>query len=229
MTYNAVIYANSLTDRDKKLTDVFGRLRLNNLKLQPDKCDFLTKEVTFLGHKISEFGVEPDSRKIQAISNFPCPKTAKQLKSFLGLAGCYRRYVPLFSKIAAPVHILLKKDAKYVWDEEQDISFQTLKQRLVSQPILQYPDFSREFILTTDASNEGAGAVLSQGEVGRDLPIAYASRSFNTAEKNYSTVEKELAAIVWGIKHFRPYLYGRKFKIVRYHLIYLLTEKRFTT
>jgi len=87
----------------------------------------------------------------------------------------------------------------------------------MSQPILQYPDFSRDFILTTDASNEGPVAVLSQGQIGKDLPIAYASRKFNKAERNYSTVGKELAAIVWGIKHFRPYLYGRNFKIVSDH------------
>jgi hypothetical protein len=87
----------------------------------------------------------------------------------------------------------------------------------MSQPILQHPDFSREFILTTEATNDGAGALLSQGQISKGLPIAYASRSFNKAEKNYSTVEKELAAIVWGIKHFRPYLYGRKFKIVSNH------------
>jgi hypothetical protein len=112
---------------------------------------------------------------------------------------------------------LLKKDAKYVWEEGQEIAFHTLKQKLMSQPILQYPDFSKEFILTTDASNGGAGAVLSQGHIGKDLPIANASRSFNKAERNYSTVEKELEAIVWGIKHFRPYLYGRKFKVVIDH------------
>jgi hypothetical protein len=87
----------------------------------------------------------------------------------------------------------------------------------MSQPSLQYPDFSREFILTTDVSNEGAGAVMSHGQTGKDLPIAYANRKFNKAERNYSTVEKELAAIVWGIKHFRPYLYGRKFKIMSDH------------
>jgi hypothetical protein len=100
-----------------------------------------------------------------------------------------------------------------LWEENQEIAFHALKQKLMSQPILQYPDFSREFILTTDASNDGAGAVLSQGQIGKDLLIAYASRSFNKAEKNYRTAEKELAAIVWGVKHFRPYLYGRKFKI----------------
>ena len=89
-----------------------------------------------------------------------------------------------------------------MWEESQEMAFRTLKQRLLSQPILQYPDFSREFILTTDTSNDGAGAVLSQGQIGKDLPIAYASRSFNKAERNYSTVEKELAAILWGINHF---------------------------
>ena len=104
-----------------------------------------------------------------------------------------------------------------MWGESQENAFRTLKQKLMSKPILQYPDFSREFIITTDASNEGAGAVLSQGEVGKDLPIAFASRTFNRSERNYSTVEKELAAIVWGIKYFRPYLYGRKFKVLSDH------------
>ena len=212
-----VVYANSLIDHDRKLRDVFGRLRKHNLKLQPDKCEFLRKEVVFLGHKISEHGVEPDTRKVEAITNFPTPKTAKQLKSFLGLVGYYRKFIPQFSKIATPLHQLLKKDAKYVWEENQEAAFRALQQKLISQPVLQYPDFSREFILTKDASNDSAGAVLSQGQIGKDLPIAYASRRFNKAEKNYSTVQKELAAIVWGIKHFHPYLYGRKFKIVSDH------------
>jgi len=103
-----------------------------------------------------------------------------------------------------------------VWVESQEVAFHTLKQKL-SQPVLQYPYFSKEFILTTDASNDGAGAVLSQGQIGKDLPIAYASRSFNKAESNYSTVEKELAATVWGKNHFQPYLYGREFRTVSDH------------
>jgi hypothetical protein len=162
-----VIYANSLVDHDRKLREVFRRLRKHNLKLQPDKCEFLRKEVIFLGHKISEQGVEPDNHKVEAIKNFPKPNMAKQLKSFLGLAGYYRRFIPQFSKIATPLHKLLKKDAKYVWEEDQEAAFRTLKQKLMSQPILQYPDFSREFVLTTDASNEGAGTVLSQGPIGK--------------------------------------------------------------
>jgi hypothetical protein len=104
-----VLYANSLVDHNRKLRDVFRRLRRNNLKLQLDKCEFLRKEVTFLGHKISERGVEPDNRKVEAIMNFPRPNTTKQLKGFLGLAGYYRKFVPHFSKIAAPLHKLLKK------------------------------------------------------------------------------------------------------------------------
>ena len=176
---------------------MFRRLRKYNLKLQQDKCEFLPKEGTFFGHKFTERGVEPDARKVESVKNFPTPKTVKQLKSFVGLVGYYRKFIPQFSKIAAPLHKLLKKDAKYVWEESHEVAFHTLKQKLTSPPILQYPDFSREFILTTDASNDGAGAVLSQGPIGKDLPIAYASRSFNKAERNYSTVEKELAAIVW--------------------------------
>jgi len=160
-----VIYANSLVDHDRKLRDVFRRLRKYNLKFQQDKCEFLPKEVTFFGHKISERGVEPDARKIESVKNFPTPKTVKQLKTFVGLVGYYRKFIPQFSKIAAPLHKLIKKDAKYVWEESHDVAFHTLKQKLTSPPILQYPDFSREFIVTTDASNDGAGAVLSQGPI----------------------------------------------------------------
>jgi hypothetical protein len=212
-----VIYAKSLSEHDDKLRDVFGRIRKYNLKLQPDKCEFLRTEVSYLGHVITEDGVRPDPKKVEVIENFPRPTSTKQLKSFLGMASYYRKFISKFSKIAAPLYMLLKKDAHFEWLDDQENAFQGLKQKLMSQPILQYPDFAREFILTTDASNEGIGAVLSQGQIGKDLPIAYASRNLNKAEKNYSTSEKELLAIVWGIKHFRPSLYGRKFKIASDH------------
>jgi len=117
------IYANSLVDHDKKLRDVFRRLRKNNIKLEPDKCEFLRKEVTFLGHKISESAVEPDNRKVEAIENFPQPNTVKQLKRVVGLTGYYRRFVPHFSKIAAPLHRLLKRDAKFAWGRTKKLSF----------------------------------------------------------------------------------------------------------
>ena len=129
----------------------------------------------------------------------------------------YRRFIPRFSTIAAPLHKLLKKGAKYEWTDAQEQAFRGLQSRLISPPILRYPDYSRKFILTTDASGEGVGAVLSQGEIGKDFPIAFASRSLNKAERNYSTTEKELLAIVWGVRYFRPYLYGTKFTIVTDH------------
>lgn len=212
-----VVYATSLAEHDTKLREVLGRLRRYKLKLQPKKCEFLRKEVSYLGHVITENGVKPDPAKVNALHKFPTPSTARQLKAFLGMAGYNRKFIQNFSRIASPLHKLLKKDAKFEWAEDQENAFQKLKSRLTTQPILQYPDFAREFILTTDASIEGLGAVLSQGEVGKDLPIAYASRSLSKAESNYSTSEKELLAIIWGVKYFRPYLYGSKFKIVTDH------------
>jgi hypothetical protein len=203
---DVVLYAKSLAEHDVKLREVFARFRKYNLKLQPDKCEFLRKEVHYLGHLITEEGVPPDPAKVEAIERFPTPENEEQLKSFLGMTSDYRKFIPKFSKIAAPLHALLRKDVKFERASKQENAFQNLKSRLTTKPILQCPDFSKEFILTTDASNQGIGAVLSQGIIGKDLPIAYASRNMNKAEQNYTSSEKELLAIVWGIKHFRPYL-----------------------
>ena len=139
----------------------------------------------------------------------------------------YRRFIPGCSKIASPLCKLLKKDTKFEWVEAQGNTFQHLKAKLTKQPILQYPDFSKEFVLTTDASSQGLGAVLSQGPNGKDLPVVYASHSLNKAELHYTTSEKELLAIVWATKYFRPYLYGRKFKIVSDHkpLVWIMNVK----
>jgi hypothetical protein len=212
-----VIFGNTLHDHNEKLRDVLDRLRKHNLKLQLDKCEFLRKELTFLEHVVSKHGVKPDGRKVEAVRNFPVPTNTREVKGFLGLAGYYRRFVPNFSKIAKPLTKLLSKGTTYVWNDETNESFNKLKELLITEPILQYPDFKQPFVLTTDASNDAIGAVLSQGPIGKDLPIAYASRTLNNAEKNYSTTEKELLAIVWGCKHFRQYLYGRKFTIVTDH------------
>jgi hypothetical protein len=121
----------------------------------------------------------------------------------------------------------LKNNTPFIWNADTDKAFNTLKQLLTSQPLLQYPDFSKPFILTTDASNDALGAVLSQGDIGRDLPVAYASRKLGKAKRNYSTVEKELLAIVYGCKHFKPYLLGRKFTVVTDHrpLVWIFNAK----
>ena len=205
-----VIYAKSLLEHDSKVRLVFDRFRESNLKLKPEKCEFLRKEVSYLGHVISENGVLPDETKTKVIDEFPTPQTVKQLRSFLGLMSYYRRFIQGFSKLAAPLHKLLQKDARYEWTDEQERAFRSLKSKLISPPILRYPDYSRRFVLTTDASNEGLGAVLSQGEIGKDLPVAFASRSLNKAERNYSTTEKELLAIVWGVYVFQTVLVRNK-------------------
>lgn len=212
-----VLYASSLEEHHEKLREIFDRLRKYNLKIQPDKCEFLRKEVTYLGHLVTEKGIKPDPKKIEIARNFPQPKSQRDIKSFLGFAGYYRRFIRDFSRISQPLNILLKQDAKFEWTSLQQESFEKLKNILTSEPLLQYPDFEKEFVLTTDASDKAIGAVLSQGEIGKDLPIAYASRTLNKAETRYSTIERELLAIVWSVKQFRPYIYGRTFKIVTDH------------
>lgn len=215
---DVVCYGRSLKEHNEKLRAIFDRLREHNLKLQPDKCEFLRKEVIFLGHCITDKGIKPDMAKVEKVKFFPLPRTTKELKGFLGLVGYYRKFIAKFSKIAKPLHELLKKGVAYNWGERQNNAFEELKERLINPPILQYPDFTKPFIVTTDASNEALGAVLSQGEkIGEDLPVAYASRSLNKAEMNYSTTEKELLAIVFSVKQFRPYIYGRRFTVVTDH------------
>ena len=212
-----VIYAESLEDHSRKLKKLFGRLKTAGLTLQPDKCLFLRKEVGYLGHVISEQGVRPDPRKTLAVSDFPRPINAKNIKQFLGLAGYYRRFIPDFAKIARPIHYLLQKENKFIWRVAQESTFLALKQKLCSQPLLQYPDFNLPFVVTTDASDFALGGVLSQGPIGKDLPIAYTSRALINAELNYTTTKKELLAIIHAVKQFRPYLYGRKFTLVTDH------------
>lgn len=191
-----IIYANSITDHSDKLQAVFDRLRTFNLKLQPSKCSFMRKEVNYLGHVITDQGVKPNPQKIQCVLNFPVPKNEKEVKSFLGLSGYYRRFVPGYGRIAKPLTTLLKKDNPFQWTDLCQASFDELKAILTTEPLLQYPDFSRPFNLTCDASNYAIGCVLSQGPIGSDPPIAYASRTLNRAEQNYNTTEKELCAIV---------------------------------
>ncbi|CAK1587698.1 unnamed protein product [Parnassius mnemosyne] len=214
---DCIIYSHDLQSHMGKLRLVFERFRDFNLKLQLDKCEFLRREVTYLGHVITDKGVSPNPDKVKSVSNYPIPKNPKEIKSFLGLVGYYRRFIDNFSKITKPLTSLLKRDVNFNWTQEQTQAFNLLKEKLTSAPLLQYPDFSQPFIVTTDASNYAVGAVLSQGPIGKDKPIAYASRTLNKQEGNYSTTEKELLAILFAVKTFRPYIYGNKFKIVTDH------------
>lgn len=212
-----IIFSTSLQEHITNIKTVFSRLRENNLKIQLDKSEFLRKSVEFLGHVITPDGIKPNPRKIEAIQKFPIPRTPKEIKSFLGLIGYYRKFIKNFAQLTKPLTNCLKKNNKVEHTLEFTQSFETCKNILMNDPILQHPDFSKQFNLTTDASNFAIGAVLSQGPIGKDLPIAYASRTLNPAELNYSTIEKELLAIVWATKYFRPYLFGTRFKIITDH------------
>ena len=212
-----IIFSTSLDEHLVRIKSVFDRLRESNFKIQLDKSEFFKKSVQYLGHIITQEGVKPNPDKISIIKNFPIPRTQKDIKSFLGLLGYYRKFIRDFAKLTKPMTMCLKKGASIKHDEEFIKSFNTAKEILTNDPILQFPDFSKEFVLTTDASNVAIGAVLSQGTIPHDKPVAYASRTLNDTETKYSTVEKELLAIVWACKHFRPYLYGRKFTIYTDH------------
>ena len=212
-----IIFSVSLEEHLLNLREVFDRLRATNFKIQLDKSEFLRKEVAYLGHIITPTGIKPNPDKIIAIKNYPIPKTSKQLKGFLGLLGYYRKFVNRFSDLTKPLTKCLKKGASITHNKEFVDCFESCKNLLMNEPILQYPDFEKTFNLTTDASNVAIGAVLSQGSIGNDLPIAYASRTLNESEQNYSTIEKELLAIVYAVKYFRPYLFGRHFNVITDH------------
>jgi hypothetical protein len=214
---DVLVLGETLAEHHAKLRQVLEQFRKFGIKVEPDKCEFLRAELTYLGHVISEDGVKPDPKKIEAVIRFPVPDKEKDIKAFLGLAGYYRKFIPHFSTIAKPFTTLLTKEIPWKWTSEEQRSFDLLKSKLTEIPVLQYPDFQKPFILTTDTSGYGLGAVLSQGMVGKDRPVAYASRTLNSAELNYSTVEKECLALVWACKHFRPYLLGRKFQIFTDH------------
>jgi hypothetical protein len=181
----------------------------------------LCKTVHYLGHVISSEGVAPDPAKIESIVNFLRPNIVVELQSFLGLASYYRRFIKDFSSIAHPLLEQTKGKPKpkdlIVWGGLEIVAFERLRTSLVTESVLAYPDFTKEFLIYTDASNYGAGAVLSEMHEGKDRPIAYASRHFNKAELNYSTIEKEAAAVVFGIQRFRHYLQDKPFVIISDH------------
>lgn len=219
-----ICFGRSLDIHNKNLIDIFERLRKVNLKVNPSKCQFLKKELLYLGHLVSSKGVQPDPEKTKVIKNYPKPQSSDEVKRFVAFANYYRKFVPNFAEITIPLNKLCRKGVKFEWTNECENAFKHLKELLCNPPILQYPDFSTEseFILHTDASGKAIGVVLCNKN---DLPIAYASRTLNKAEVNYPTIEKELLAIVWAVRYFRPYLFGKHFKIFTDHkpLVYLFS------
>lgn len=226
-----VVFGCSLNHHQKNLMRVFEALRKYNLKLNPAKCQFLQTDVTYLGHHITNNGILPDPSKFSVIRQYPVPENVDDVRRFVSFCNYYRRFVENFAKIANPLYRLLRKNVPFVWTQSCQVAFDTLKQKLMEPPILQYPDFTKEFRLRTDASDIACGAVLSQIVDGHDLPICYASTAFNKADKHKHPSLKECIAIHWAIEFFKPYLYGRKFTIYTDHkpLVYLFNMKNPTS
>ena len=221
-----VIFSSSVFQHLQRLEVVLGRLRKEGLKAKFEKCTFFQKEVKYLGHVISSEGVSTDPEKIEAVSKWKRPRHVSELRSFLGFASYYRRFVEGFAQLASPLHKLVaeltsKRSRKGLeqalgasWTSQCEDSFEALKSRLVSAPVLAYADFSRPFILEVDASHSGLGAVLSQ-ETDRGIqPVAYASRGLRPTERNmdnYSSMKLEFLALKWAMtEKFREYLLGHK-------------------
>ena len=193
-----------------RLEHVWKRFEDANLKLKPSKCLLFQKEIKFLGHVVSEAGVQTDPEKTKTIKEWPTPTNVKHVRSFLGLCSYYRKFVLGFADIARPLHKLCEKGRLFVWDTECEESFTRLKETLSTTPILGYPRLNMPFILDTDASNEAIGAVLSQEQDGSERVIAYFSKSLNKHEMNYCVSRKELLAVVQSLKKFHTYLYGQR-------------------
>ena len=210
---DVIIFSKTFEGMLDNLREVLLRLRSANLKLNPKKCSLFSRKVRYLGHIVSEEGLTTDTEKTSAVESWPIPKNKKQVRSFLGFCSYYRRFVKGFSSLAKPLFKLTENHTKFVWTESCQEAFITLKRALISSPILSFPSEEGEFILDTDASNHGVGAVLSQKQNGQEKVIAYFSRVLNKSERNYCVTRRELLAIVSSMKSFHHYLYGRKFLV----------------
>ncbi len=213
-----IIYSKTFSDHLHDIEQVFLRLEQHGLKLKLKKCHFGATEVPYLGHLVSRNGLKPDPKKVDAVKRYPAPKNPKEVRQFLGLTSYYRRFIKSYACIAEPLYWLTKKAAKFLWTESCQSAFKALVDKIVSAPILIFPDFSKPFLLQTDASGIGIGAVLSQsGQDGLEHPVAFASRTLTRAERRYPPIDQECLAIYWAIQHFRPYLYGNQFMVETDH------------
>ena len=218
-----LIYSKSDKEHEEHLRIVLQRLRDHKLYAKFSKCAFWLRKVPFLGHVISDEGISVDPGKVQEVLDWKSPRTVHQIRSFLGLAGYYRRFIPNFSKISKPMTKLLEKDSKFVWSEECEEAFQTLKKLLTTAPVLAQPNLEKPFDVYCDASGTGIGAVLMQeGRV-----IAYASRQLRDHEEHYPTHDLELLSVVHALKIWRHYLLGNLVHIYTDHksLKYLFTQQ----
>ncbi len=215
----------------RNLTELFMQMSGRDLKLKPSKCFFAQEHVSYLGHQISRKGIVPDPDRTRTFREFPKPKTVKDVRSFLGFAGFYRRFVENFAKIAQPLTMLLKKNQLFIWGESQQKAFEEIKDKVLKPPVLAHYDPEAKVVLRTDSCMYGLGGHLIQVPSYENRAegqlLACTSRTLSTAEKNYSITDLECLAIVFSIEKFRPYLFGRHFLVETDHhaLCYLMRKK----
>jgi hypothetical protein len=204
-----LVKSQSMQEHIEHLRQVLQRMREQKLYAKPSKCEFGKSELKFLGHIVSRQGVKPDPGKVKALQDWPVPQTVHELRSFMGLANYFRRFVRGFSRTAVPLTNLLNSKGKLVdWGPEQDIAFQQLKAALASAPVLRVADPRRPFLLNCDASDHAIGGVLLQEFAGALHPIAFHSRKLNSAERNYTVTEREMLSIVECVKEWSHYIAG---------------------
>lgn len=238
-----IIFSSTFEEHLERLQAVFERLQQHNLKLKPSKCELFKSRVTYLGHVVSEKGIETDPAKLEAVRSWPVPKSVKDVRRFLGFTGYYRRFIEGFAAIARPLNNLLighatnpkakKKSAQkrvpFRWGVEEQVSFDTIIDKLTNPPVLAYADYTLPFTVHTDASLDGLGAVLYQFQDGKERVIAYASRSLKPSEKNYPAHKLEFLALKWAVSEkFHDYLYGGTFEVITDNnpLTYVLTTAK---
>ena len=222
-----IIFAADFHTHLHRLEEVLKRLRHAGLKLTPKKCELFKTEVRYLGHVVSQHGVATDPDKIKAVSEWKAPESITELRAYLGIVNYYRKYCPDLATMLKPLNKLTAKGQTFDWGEEQQRSFEQSKEALVTAPILGYPDPELQYILDTDASLDGAGSVLSQCQSdGVERVIAYYSKTFSSAERNYCVTRRELLAVIMAVKHFRPYIYGRTFRIRTDHASLIWLHRR---
>jgi hypothetical protein len=217
-----LIYSKNREDHERHLRIVLGRLSAHQLYAKLSKCEFWLEKIAFLRHIFTAEGIEVDPSKVEAVSKWKQPSNVSEVQSFLGMVGYYRRFIKGFSSIARPMTKLLKKDNKFVWIPKCEESFQVIKKKLTTAPVLTLPDIHQSFVIFCDASRQGLGCVLMQNE----KVITYASRLLKPHEQNYPTHDLELAAIVHALKIWRHYLIGNKCHIFIDHksLKYIFTQ-----
>ena len=208
-----IVLGRSREENLVRLDEVLCRLINAGLKLKPSKCQLLRQEVLFLGHVVSSSGIRPNPRLVDAVTNWKAPTSRRKVQQYLGLCNYYRRFVPKFSTLACPLTRLTSKDITFRWDDAAQAAFEALKEALCSAPILSFPLEDGYYVLDTDASDIGIGAVLQQVQNGEERVLAYASKKLNKQQRRYCVTRRELLAIVVFLREFRNHLLGREFTI----------------